>query len=283
MRTGRVLLSLAFSALLLSASVSGVVQADDDERDSNCTGDPTNIEELEEQYDADAAGIAGTINSPPNLDIDAVYLETAATTDTESDVFYITIFHTDLGDAENNIFINISSYSAVGELKNMEWAEDDGPKLTLSDPSRNASFKIVDDSFEDDVCLQISANNPQEVEYDWKFTISQNNENQWYPAPGTSTATRTGTSTATPTTTPTQTPTPAPTTTPTPAPTTTPTTTPTQTPTTMPAPTEQEAPTSAPAETEQATPTSSGNSPGFGVVVVLVAIPVTILLRRRRQ
>ena len=237
MEKSRLILSLVISALLLTSAVPSVVQASQDTREATCSGDPTNIEEQEQQYDADATGISGTINSPPNLDTDAVYLETTATTDAESDEFYITIFHTDLGNADNNIFINISSYAAVGELNNMEWTEEDDPKLTLSNPSQNASFKISDDSWEDNICLQISANDPQEPEFNWKFTISQNNKNQWYPAPEAATSTVTPTPTATPTSTPTATPTP----------------------------------------TSAATPTSSANGPGFGVAVAVVAVLATVL------
>jgi len=278
MRTTPIALSLVVLGLLLSSTVPGVVQASSDDRESTCTGEPTDIEELEAQYDADAAGISGTINSPPNLDVDAVYLETTATQDTDSDVFYVTIFHTDLGNANNNIFFNISSYSAVSELQNMEWSEEDGPRLTLSDPSRNASFRLDDDSFEDNICLQISANDPQEPEFDWQFTVSQNNENRWYPAPEATTATPTPTPTATPTPTPTATPTA----TPTPTPTATPTPTPTATETEVTL-IEQETPSPIPTETEQATPTASADGPGFGVVVAMVAVLATILLSRWRQ
>jgi len=253
-------LSLIITALLISGAVSGVVQASEDDRESACTGDPTNIEALEDEYDADAAGIAGTINSPANLDIDAVYLETTATTGADPDTFYITIFHTDLGTAENNIYINISSYGAVSELQNIDWSEkEDDPKLTLSDPSQNASFRVQDDSFEDDICLQISANDPQEVEFDWKFTISQNNVNKWYPAP------EAATSTATPT------PDAAPTATQTPSPTATQT----------PSPTEQTPPFSSVAD--QATPTTSASGPGFGVTVALVAVLIAGMLSWLRQ
>lgn len=259
----RLILSLVVSALLLSSAVSGVVQDSQDRRGPTCSGDPTNIEEQEQQYDADATGISGTINSPPNLDTDAVYLETTATPDSESDEFYITIFHTDLGNADNNIFINISSYAAVGELNNMEWTEENGPKLTLANPSRNASFKIDDDSFDDNICLQISANNPQEPEFGWKFTISQNNKNRWYPAPEATTSASTPTSTETPSPTPTATPSPTPTATPSPTPTATLSPTPTA--------------------TSPSTSTSSANGPGLGVSTGVVAVLATILLSRWRQ
>ena len=181
--------------VLAVALVPGVVQADEDELPEECSGDPMNIEELEEQYDADAVGISGRTDSlPSRSDVDAIYLKTDAS---ESDEFYITIFHTDLGNADNNIMINITSANMVSQMNNIEWAEEDGAKITLSDPGRNASFKLHDDSFEDNICLQISAYDPKEPAYDWKFTISQNNRNQWYPAPQAST--------------PTPTPTPAPT------------------------------------------------------------------------
>ena len=267
MNISRIVLLVLVSLLLLCVTPGGA-QSNGDDFGETCTGSPIDIEELEAQYDADATGIVGTINSPPNLDTDAVYLKTSATASGESDRFYITIFHTDLGSADNNIFINISSASMATELKNIEWAGESDSKLTLTDPSQNASFVLIDDSFEDNICLKISANNPQVPEYDWKFTISQNNENQWYPAPEANTATATDTETATATDTATATEAPTAT-----APKTA----------TDETDREQEPSSSTPGETDRAAPTTAASAPGFGVVASLVAVLFVLLLSRLPQ
>ncbi|WP_209452243.1 hypothetical protein [Halosimplex halophilum] len=227
-------LGLIVVLVLLVACAPGAVQADEDEIPDTCDYTPYNIEELEDRYDANATGVGGAINSPD--DTDALPLRADS-----GDYFAVTIHHGDIGDEERRLTFALPLGTSVTEQRNVEEYNDRLDFLTVSDSSENASFKFYAES-DGPVCLRMSEEGRFYGEYNWSFTISQNNEHQWYPASDGSTAT------PTPTPTPTATPTPTPTATPAPTATATPTPTATATPT--------------PVQTLSATATESASEPG---------------------
>jgi PGF-CTERM protein len=189
---------LVISMLVLVAATPAVVQAADDEIPDNCDYTPYSIEELEDKYDANATAVGGAINSPEDTDALPIQAE-------KGDYFAVTIFHEDIGDAERRLTFDLSPDTSATELENMEEYRTDADYYKRSDPTENASFKIYAEE-DGPICLRMFENGGFQSEYNWSFTISQNNENRWYPAPDGSMPT--ATPSPTPTETPVSTPTP---------------------------------------------------------------------------
>ncbi|WP_255149110.1 PGF-CTERM sorting domain-containing protein [Halorarius halobius] len=234
--------------VLVLTTAPMVVGASEDEIAENCDYTGYNVEEQEQNYEADAVGVGGAINSPGDSDAIPFIAE-------DGDYFAITFFGDNIGDNEREMVIDIGVGPSATELVNMRSVPGRSGAYTIPDLTRNASFKVYSES-DDQLCITIYEGGPFQGEYNWSYTISENNEHQWYPAEAEATPTPTLTDTPQPTETPQATDTPAETR------------------------TETTAPTSEPEETtgetaqpdpEDETP-SDGSGPGVGVLGAVIAL-----------